>query len=325
MSALSLQPPDLSGSGAAGVRTAVETTILVVDDSPMDRHLAEAIVTKHGCRALSAGNGAEALAVLEREKPNAILTDLLMPEMDGFELVQIIRSKYPLVPVILMTAFGSEDVAIRALQGGAASYVPKKSLAKDLPETLEQVLSVVRADRYQLRLLESLTCMETEFCLANDRTMIPALISHFQEDLVRLRIYDQTTRIRVGIALEEAILNGILHGNLEVSSELKQRGDEAYYRLAEDRRQQPPYVDRRLYVRAKLSATSAVYQVRDDGPGFDPRQLPDPTDPANLGQTSGRGLLLIRTFMDEVTYNDTGTQITMVKHGSLRSEPPKPE
>ncbi|MGE0608143.1 MAG: ATP-binding protein, partial [Pirellulales bacterium] len=47
--------------------------------------------------------------------------------------------------------------------------------------------------------------------------------------------------------------------------------------------------------------------------GFDPSKLPDPTDPANLEKASGRGLLLMRSFMDEVTYNATGNQITLVK------------
>ena len=53
--------------------------------------------------------------------------------------------------------------------------------------------------------------------------------------------------------------------------------------------------------------------VRDDGNGFDPAILPDPTDPANLERVSGRGLLLIQTFMDSVRHNATGNEITMVK------------
>ena len=53
--------------------------------------------------------------------------------------------------------------------------------------------------------------------------------------------------------------------------------------------------------------------VRDDGRGFDPSKLPDPTDPANLQKCCGRGLFLIRTFMDEVRFNDTGNEITMIK------------
>ena len=88
-------------------------TVLVVDDSAMDRHLAGAIVQKMaGWSATFAGNGIEALASLEKQKPDIVLTDMLMPEMDGLQLVQAIRSKYPLVPVILMTAHGSEDIGV---------------------------------------------------------------------------------------------------------------------------------------------------------------------------------------------------------------------
>ena len=61
-----------------------------------------------------------------------------------------------------------------------------------------------------------------------------------------------------------------------------------------------------------MSPTSGTFFVRDEGPGFDPNKLPDPTDPANLEKVSGRGLLLMKTFMDEVTFNATGNQVTMV-------------
>ena len=81
------------------------------------------------------------------------------------------------------------------------------------------------------------------------------------------------------------------------------------------RRAAGPDQDRRVHVYAKESRRQAVYVIRDEGPGFDPSALPDPTDPSNLEKASGRGLLLIRTFMDEVHHNEDGNQITMVKHG----------
>jgi anti-sigma regulatory factor (Ser/Thr protein kinase) len=62
-----------------------------------------------------------------------------------------------------------------------------------------------------------------------------------------------------------------------------------------------------------VTPTSGKFVIRDQGPGFDPAQLPDPTDPENLERVSGRGLLLMRTFMDEVTFNKSGNQVTMVK------------
>ena len=62
--------------------------------------------------------------------------------------------------------------------------------------------------------------------------------------------------------------------------------------------------------------------VADEGHGFDPNTLPDPTDPANLERVGGRGLLLIRTFMNEVTFNKAGNAITLVKYRDTRPEEP---
>ena len=63
----------------------------------------------------------------------------------------------------------------------------------------------------------------------------------------------------------------------------------------------------------KLSPEEARFVIRDEGPGFDVSAAPDPRDPAVLEREEGRGLMLIRTFMDEVTHNDRGNEITMVK------------
>ncbi len=59
--------------------------------------------------------------------------------------------------------------------------------------------------------------------------------------------------------------------------------------------------------------------IRDQGRGFDPNSLPDPTDPANLEKAAGRGVLLMRSFMDEVSYNDRGNSVTLVKRRSDHS------
>ena len=63
----------------------------------------------------------------------------------------------------------------------------------------------------------------------------------------------------------------------------------------------------------KTTRDEVTVIIRDEGPGFDPNSIPDPTDPANLENVSGRGLLLINAFMDEVTHNEVGNQITMIK------------
>jgi anti-sigma regulatory factor (Ser/Thr protein kinase) len=137
---------------------------------------------------------------------------------------------------------------------------------------------------------------ESQFRLPNDLSHISALVNHVQENLTRMKVCDENGLIRVAVALREALSNAIIHGNLEVASSLRDQDGQAYLDLIERRRAEEPYDDRYVHVTAKESRTEALYIVRDEGPGFDPTSLPDPTDPANLENISGRGLLLIRTL-----------------------------
>jgi CheY-like chemotaxis protein len=292
--------------------------LLIVDDGMVDRRLAGAIVERVlGWKVLYADNGRAALEVLKAETPRIILTDLNMPEMDGLQLVAAVRKGWPLVPVVLMTAFGNENIALSALRAGAASYVPKMSLAQDLASTLEQVVIASQSAMRQRRLLKSLGKAELHFRLENDRSLIPPLVAHLQQYLDYLGLCDYTARTRVGVAMEEALLNAMFHGNLEVSSDLRQQGEEPYFRLAEERRTQAPYRDRQVNCVATLSPAEVICSIEDEGQGYDPTKLPDPTDPANLERIGGRGLLLIRTFMDEVEFSSGGKQITMTKKREL--------
>ena len=314
----------VAAASSAGPNSCAETTLLVVDDALVDQRLAGGIAEQGlGWKVVYAAGGRQALAVFERQPPDLVLTDLHMPEMDGLELVEAVRGRYPSVPVVLMTAFGNEDIALRALQQGAASYVPKKNLEWDLVPTLERVHTAAHVSRSRQRLLGCVTQVETQLALENDPALVSALIAHLQEYLAHLQLTDQTGTLRVGVALEEALINALYHGNLELGSDVLRREDADPRRLAEERRGRPPYRDRRVHVTARLARTEAVYVVRDEGPGFDPSTLPDPRDPANLERASGRGLLLIRTFMDEVSYNAAGNQITLVKRrGGGRDGPP---
>ena len=79
---------------------------------------------------------------LESRMVDIVLTDLQMPNMDGLKLVETIHRLYPLLPVIIMTAHGSEDIAVKAgVDRRAAGFVPKGGLAQALVDAVESVLS----------------------------------------------------------------------------------------------------------------------------------------------------------------------------------------
>jgi CheY-like chemotaxis protein len=288
--------------------------VLVVDDSPLDRTRAGGLLKKgDSLHPIFASNGREALEVIARQTPDIVLSDLQMPDMDGLELVENIRRSFASLPVILMTAHGSEETAIQALRKGAANYVAKRNLARELVPTVMSVLEIARADRGQQQILGRCAHTEASFVLENDLRLIPSLLAQLEVSLTRMQLCDQTGWVRVAVALREALANAIYHGNLELSSELFERDEAAYMDLAERRPHEPPYASRRVHVTARETRTEATYVIRDDGNGFDPAGLPHPTDPENLDRPTGRGLFLIRTFMDDVQHNEAGNEITMVK------------
>ena len=290
-------------------------TVLVVDDVTLDRHLVGALIEEHaGWSAIFAEDGRDALALIKLQVPDVVLTDLQMPEMNGLELVEAIRRDYSYLPVILMTAHGSEEIAVMALKAGAASYVPKRDLARDLIPTTQKVLDMARTTRNQQQVLDCLIETEFRFLLSNDPHRVQPLISHLQDHLTMMNLVDKAGLIRVGTALHECLINAMEHGNLELTSDLREsEHSKAYRSLVDERRQLQPYCDRHVLVTARFSRQEAAFVIRDEGRGFDPAKLPDPRDPANLQKCSGRGLFLIRTFMDEVRFNDTGNEITMIK------------
>jgi anti-sigma regulatory factor (Ser/Thr protein kinase) len=246
-----------------------------------------------------------------------VLTDLVMPEMDGLELVSMVRSTFPAIPVILMTSAGNEEICVQALQRGAASYVPKRVLSQRLLDTVHQVLEIASHEQTVSRLMGCLTETHCKFELDNDNKLIPPLVAHLLELAERLELWDESDRMRIGIALEESLVNALCHGNLEVGSELRGVDDDAYYALLAERRTCEPHCDRRIHIDAAFARDEARFVIRDEGPGFDPESLPDPTDPANLEKAAGRGVLLMRSFMDEVSYNSSGNAVTLIKRRSV--------
>jgi len=297
--------------------------VLVVDDSPIDQRLAGGLLEKHfDCSVAYAADGKQALAHVTQNVPDLVVTDLQMPEMNGLELVAALKSEYPFVPVILMTAQGSEDIAAQALRRGAASYVPKRRLADDLPATVQRILLGSYEDRAHSQLMHYLESSESVFVLANDLAAIRALVNHVQEMLRCMPLGDETERLRVGVALEEALRNAYYHGNLEIGAACS-RGERE--RLVAQRPVESPYCNRRIRVAVRISRTEAIFIIRDEGPGFDVSKLPDGHDLPADDHVAGRGVVLMRSIMDEVRYSAAGNEVTLVKRAAREAQPEEGE
>ncbi|MDG3004897.1 response regulator [Paludisphaera mucosa] len=298
----------------AGEESSGPPRLLVVDDSEFERRcIARLLDDFDGLRVEYAPGGLAALQALERDPPDLILTDLIMPGVDGLELVRRVHASRPGLPVILMTAFGGEGEAVRALRAGAADYLPKARLGQDLAATLRRALDGFTVDRRRNRLLRRLHGRTSTFELENDPELVEMLARLLAEEVAGLDLLDGSGRIRLQVALQEALANALYHGNLEVDSALRQEDEAVFYGLAEERRRQEPYRSRRIRVHASLDRRAADFEIADDGPGFDTGRADRPIEAEDLTRIGGRGLLLMRTFMDEVAYNARGNVVTLTK------------
>lgn len=117
-------------------------TVIVVEDTYDDIQLASAILTYHGINVKVAINGKECLRLLEDIEPTMIITDLSMPEMDGWEMLNKIRANTMLshIPVVAVTAYDSVDVAYDAVNAGFDAYIPKPLSPRTFVENLAEII-----------------------------------------------------------------------------------------------------------------------------------------------------------------------------------------
>jgi two-component system KDP operon response regulator KdpE len=118
--------------------------VLVVDDEAPIQRFVRAELEAQGYRVLTAGNAAEALARVEDDRPDLVLLDVMMPGVDGFEVLRRLR-EFSAVPVIMLTARGGDLDKVRGLQSGADDYVTKPFSPEELTARIGAVLRRGRA------------------------------------------------------------------------------------------------------------------------------------------------------------------------------------
>lgn len=120
-------------------------SVLVVDDEPDLRYLAQVNLELDGHRVMTAANGAEALAAVQVEVPDVVLLDVMMPEVDGWTVLQQLKShlddEISSVRVLMMTALGADDDRLRGGVEGAVRYLVKPVMPDDLRIAVREVLA----------------------------------------------------------------------------------------------------------------------------------------------------------------------------------------
>jgi CheY-like chemotaxis protein len=126
--------------------------VLIIDDSDALRSLLESILPYAGYEAVSASTGQQGLQLLSETKPDVVLTDLELPDMSGLKVLEELNERGIAIPTIMMTGYGSEGIAARALQLGVRDYLIKPFTTEEVLSSIERALSESRLKRENERL-----------------------------------------------------------------------------------------------------------------------------------------------------------------------------
>ena len=164
----------------------MKAKILIVDDQESILFFLQRTLSEEDYEVATAPNGAMALAVLDEEVPDLVLLDLKLPDFSGLEVLDRIQSIYPDLCVVMMTAFGDVDTAVKAMKAGAFDYVNK-------PINLEQLLLIIGRGLEAGKLHSKLHQLRRRTEVIDPRSeIVPSASEKMQE------IYDMIRRIAVG-------------------------------------------------------------------------------------------------------------------------------
>lgn len=301
--------------------------ILIADDQPLNRALLQAMLVLEGHEVLEAGDGAQAVALFERERPDLVLMDVVMPVMDGYEATRRIKqlAGARFVPVIFLTAFATEEALEAARAAGADDFLSKPyrraalnariAILRRLRAAGTPSTSTVAGDGCTGAASDAVPgqwCWQLEVCGRGLQRVDPAAAALASLERCGL---PRTHRETVFIVLTELCNNAIEHGLLGLDSAIKsdESGFERYYLERKRRLEALRGGFLRLEVRGALAGSEGQLHIRlaDSGPGFDHEGVLARAREHPMG-CCGRGIALLLGLCASLRYAGNGSTVEAV-------------
>ncbi len=294
----------------------IQPLALVVDDDPEGRALLVRVAERGGFAVVTGVDGEEAVELARARRPDLILLDVEMPRRNGLEALEEIRETAPDVPVVVVTSGETSEVAEEALGLGAVNFVHKPLDERELRFVVERIRNVLAEEEDHRLTMPCLVARRTVLEIGNDTHLLAPVVSYLGRELRLHYPACGASTTEAKLALYEALANAIEHGNLEIDYDAKTRAMEepgGIAALVARRREDPRFSGRHVRVEAEYGSTRVVWTIRDEGRGFSHR-----TEAAarKLGDTSalhGRGILLMKHYMDEVVWNERGNEVRLIR------------
>ncbi len=289
------------------------TTICFVDDSATDRVRGTGLIRKShpDWQVIAVASAREALQHIGESMPDVVVTDLVMPEMDGKQLLKSIRESYPSIPVVLITAQGDDSIAAECVGLGAVNYVPKRLLAEKLVPVLDEVIHTEKELHITRSVLKHIQQNRCQLEIDSDLNQIRSLVNFVRERLHAMQLFSGDRVQKITTAVRESLLNAHFHGNLQVNSRPLELPRSEYIARATARKSQPEFADRRIRLTMSLQPEAIRFHIEDDGPGFDRSFLQTLSGPPQDEFSNGNGVRHMQMSMESVRWNESGNAVTM--------------
>lgn len=293
-------------------------SILLADDSQTHTLLMRRILEEGAHTVTCVCDGQQALDSLQTSVPDLVVTDLQMPIVNGMELVTAIADQYPSLPSIVVTARGSESLAVDALAKGAANFVPKSELSKLLLRAVRQTIQFSRVvSAVHPSGIESAR-HEWTVTLRSDPEDIEPIAWMVIQTLAWSGHLSATDQVRMGTAIASGLFNAMCFGNLQISDEetIVSRilsDDPSGIQDLRTRAKMEPYRDLSTTLKVSIGIDDTRILIRHSGRGRATRMTPAPGTPESFEREQCRGLMLISSFMDDVILRSDASEVVMVK------------
>jgi DNA-binding response OmpR family regulator len=277
-------------------------TVLVVDDERDTNDILANLVQARGFEPIQVFSGAQALAAIRATPPDLILLDLMLPDIDGFELCdQLKRARETnLIPIVMVTALHDAHHRAAGVRVGANGYLTKPFTPQQLHEMIDAALAW--HEEHQQRG----TTGEVNFDVRSELTYLSQASDMLADLFAHTPLTDRHVK-----DLKQAVM--------EMGGNAIEWGHRKNAELV-------------LRITYRIDPTSVTLIIKDQGPGFDPRHLPHAAsdeDPIGhieirneLGlREGGFGIMLARGLVDEFRYNRQGNEVTLVKRFDPQNKP----
>ena len=274
--------------------------VLIVEDDKSSRGFMKDTVESQGFETHVAENGLLGLEVFKQINPHLVLSDIQMPEMDGLQLLEEIRKLSPNAIVVMVTAFGCEEYAMKAMELRANNYLKKPVRHSELLPLLTKYASLIDAPASSEKKPEIKKKTSFTIKLDSDVEKVPDMVDWLVKTTGSL--LDESGRLDVKLGLTELLINAIEHGNLGRNEGEKPVND---FLLS----------SRKVAIEYKTGDSYCEWIITDEGNGFDWKSFLSRLDADPLGQ-EGKGLLCCKFHFSELEFNSSGNSVRARKNES---------